>query len=84
MEKLLLSDFSKLGQVRLVDGLTSLPFVDTPALRKAYGTDLATNNGKSSLHKSSCRLADDPVALDSWAVHAATCQSLDEFAQYFD
>ena len=23
----------------------------------------------------------DPVALDSWAVHAATCQSMDEFAQ---
>ena len=23
----------------------------------------------------------DPVALDSWAVHAATCESMDEFAQ---
>ena len=23
----------------------------------------------------------DPVALDSWAVHAATCSSLDEFVQ---
>ena len=23
----------------------------------------------------------DPVALDSWAVHAATCQSMSEFSQ---
>ena len=23
----------------------------------------------------------DPIALDSWAIHAATCQSMDEFAK---
>jgi len=23
----------------------------------------------------------DPIALDSWAVHAATCQSMKEFAE---
>ena len=23
----------------------------------------------------------DPIALDSWAEHAATCQSMDEFAE---
>ena len=23
----------------------------------------------------------DPIALDSWAIHAATCQSMEEFAE---
>ena len=31
--------------------------------------------------ESAIRQMTDPIALDSWAVHAATCQSMNEFAQ---